>query len=140
MKLDAHIFDPGEPRRKLEEQVLPPYITGCRWFGGKARGARKFTIADLWSLPGEAPRRRRLALVRFEYGDGTSDLYQLPLQLAHDADAARISLWRKSPQAVIARDEFDTVLFDALYDATFRDALVSLDRRQRHRLLAQLHR
>jgi maltose alpha-D-glucosyltransferase/alpha-amylase len=122
MSLDTHIFDPGEPRRMLEEQILPPYITSCRWFGGKARRARKFTISDLWSLPGTAADTR-LALVRIEYGDDTSDLYQLPLRLTRGADAARIT--SESPQAVIARDG-DALLFDALYDAAFRDALVAL--------------
>ena len=81
MNLDTHIFDSGESRRMLEEQILPSYIAGCRWFGGKARGARRFTIAELWTLPGAT--EARLAIVRIEYGEGPSDFYQLPLQLAH---------------------------------------------------------
>jgi trehalose synthase-fused probable maltokinase len=122
MSLDAHIFDPGELRQILEEQILPRYISGCRWFGGKARAARKFTISDLWRLP-DAAEDARLALVRIEYDEGASDLYQLPLQLTYGADADRLAA--EFPQAVIARGN-GVLLFDALYDPAFRDALVSL--------------
>ena len=122
MNVAAHIFDPGEPRRMLEEQILPAYIAGCRWFGGKARAPLKFAVAELLRVPG-ASDEARLALVRIEYGDGTSDWYQLALQVARSGDAERIAA--EFPQAVVTQFD-DALLFDALYDAGFRDALVAL--------------
>src|SRR5688500_2106594 len=79
-------FESGEPRRWLEEEILPGYITACRWFGGKARGPQTFEIAALMRLP-QTPEAARLALVRVSYADGTSGLYQVPLAVAIGASA-----------------------------------------------------
>ena len=106
----------------LEEKLLPSYIATCRWFGGKARAPQKFTVAEMLRVPGAA-EAARLALVRIEYRDGASDWYQLALQVAGGEDAARIV--SEFPQAVVAEVD-GGVLFDALYDASFRDALVGL--------------
>ena len=115
-------FESGEPRRWLEEEILPGYITACRWFGGKARGPQTFEIAALLRLP-QTAEAARLALVRVGYADGTSGLYQVPLAFAIGA-SARESL-AAIPGAVIA--EFpESILYDALHDPAFRLAYLAL--------------
>ena len=115
-------FQPGEPRRWLEEAVLPGYVARCRWFGGKARDPQRFEVADLLRLPG-APELSRLALVRIHFRDGSADFYQLPLAIISGRTAEQTAA--EAPSAVLTAWP-DGALCDGLYDADFRDSLVRL--------------
>lgn len=116
------LFDSGEPRRWLEQEILPGYITASRWFGGKARAPRTFELAALLLLPG-APQRSRLGLVRVHYADGASTLHQLPLAFA--SDTSETQTLAGIPGAVIAQLP-QGILYDALHDATFRETYLDL--------------
>jgi trehalose synthase-fused probable maltokinase len=106
---DSSIFAPGEARATLERDVLPAVITRARWFGGKARDPRRFTIRDTIPL-GDA----RLLLVEVTYPQGASDHYLLPLHLAAESAAP------------LARCADGRVLADALASDDFRAALYRL--------------
>ncbi|HEV3202891.1 MAG TPA: putative maltokinase [Gemmataceae bacterium] len=64
-------------REKLEN-VLPRYLSGQRWFGGKARSVQAVRIFD-WTV---VPAQHALVfwiLLKVEFQEGAFDLYSLPL-------------------------------------------------------------
>jgi maltose alpha-D-glucosyltransferase/alpha-amylase len=75
-------------RAFLEQAVLPDYLTGQRWFGGKSRPISSCRIVDWLPLDPMAG----VTLVRVRYGNGgdDSDLYVLPLALATGETANKI--------------------------------------------------
>jgi len=112
------IFSPEITRQRLEQEILPPYLGRARWFGGKARNPKRFTV-----LAAPALGNARLLLVRIDYVEGAAETYLVPLQMAA-ADTGRIA--DENPQAVAARTEDGGILFDAIHDEAFRCALYSL--------------
>lgn len=125
-----HIFDEGEPRRALEETVLPAYLPRCRWFGAKARVPERFGIAELLTIPKNGPVTEgspcaRMAFVRVEYADGGAETYALPLHTIRDAKEAE-EFAQKSPEAVVAWLEDGAVLIDAIHENQFRSGLMNL--------------
>jgi len=88
----------GRARETLETKVLPQFLPGRRWFGGKARKIRAVRVRDWGPLGDEAPAAV-LVLVDVEYeGDGL-ETYFLPLGIAL-GEAAR-ELGQTSPGAVL---------------------------------------
>src|SRR5690606_11842184 len=61
------------------ENILPHYLQGRRWFGGKARIMQTVEITEVIPLPQEDPLAV-LALLRVEYTEGEPETYLLPLQ------------------------------------------------------------
>jgi maltose alpha-D-glucosyltransferase/alpha-amylase len=115
-----------EGRRLLEREILPSYMATARWFGGKARAIREMTLADEIRVAREGCEAHVL-LIDVLYVDGNPETYVLPVEIT-SGDAAR-ALRQEHPQAVIAQfqdDGEETILFDALYDAPFRAALLDL--------------
>jgi maltose alpha-D-glucosyltransferase / alpha-amylase len=109
-------------RARLEKEILPDYLRTCRWFGAKARDIRELRIIE--QIP-VADRAAQLWLLQVDYTDGAPDIYSLPVQLA--TGPAADALARSAPQAVIARIEVQrAVLYDAIWDADFRDKLFRL--------------
>ena len=114
----------NESGQALLEQVLPGYIAQRRWFGGKSRTIRSAGMATVTALPGDDAA---LAAVNVVYDDGSSDLYQLPLAMAHGAEAE--TLRTSSASAVIAtvnRPDGPVTLYDATASAGFRLALLTM--------------
>jgi maltose alpha-D-glucosyltransferase/alpha-amylase len=112
--------------RLLERSVLPAYVVNCRWFGGKARAWRSMKLRDIIRV-GDAGYEARVLLFDVIYVEGAAETYVLPLQIA-EGDAAH-KLRQEHPQAVIAQFEdagAQTVLFDAMYEARFRDELLAM--------------
>ncbi len=113
-------------RRLLERSVLPAYVVNCRWFGGKARHWRSMILRDVIRV-GEEGYEARVLLFDVLYVEGSAETYVLPLQIA-EGDAAH-KIKQEHPQAVIAQFEdngVQTVLFDAVYEARFRDELLAM--------------
>ncbi len=64
------------------ETALPGFLTRSRWFGGKARPLKHAGIVDMFSLTRES-RRWAIAIVRVDYLSGETELYTVPMALAH---------------------------------------------------------
>lgn len=73
----------SEPRRPLTE-LLPGFLAGCRWFGGKGRAFEVTGTRRVGRLPGDHPAVA-IELVSVRYpeavGEAADELYQLPLAL-----------------------------------------------------------
>ncbi len=102
--------------REFNESVLLDYVSGCRWFGAKARGLTGIRVVETVPVP-ECLPEARLVFLEARYADGGSDTYLLPLSVA----AGEIQ--EKFPNAVIARYG-DAVLHDAIYNEHFRASLL----------------
>ena len=114
----------GEARNELE-LILPAYLQGQRWFGGKARRILSARLIDAVAVPYGA-RKGYLALVRVDYTEADSELYSLPLTFAPTDRAngyparARVACLRREGRG---SDE-EGILFDAFFDPDFSEALV----------------
>jgi maltose alpha-D-glucosyltransferase/alpha-amylase len=118
-------------RTQIERDILPNYLRGCRWFGAKARTVREVKVSE--EIPiSAASDAARFWFVEVHYTDGTPETYTLPVQVA-SGDAAH-AVERNAPHAVIARFDGskDAILFDAVWDAGFREKLFRL-MQDRHR-------
>src|SRR5207249_11820136 len=119
----------GSSRRDLERTIIPNYLTGCRWFGAKARTIRQLRIVED-PLISPHPVGARHVLIEVNYTEGASEIYTLPLQIARDENAHRIS--REAQQAVIA--EFansNAILHEATFDPDYRAEIYRIIREQR---------
>src|SRR5438270_63840 len=119
----------GSARRDLERTILPNYLTGCRWFGAKARTIRELRIVED-PLISPHPSGARHVLLEVNYTEGAAEIYTLPLQIARDENAHRIS--REAQQAVIAEfTNSNAILHDATFDPDYRAEIYRIIREQR---------
>jgi maltose alpha-D-glucosyltransferase/alpha-amylase len=107
------------PDAALLERVLPAYIAGQRWFGGKSRGIRSIRLVSCAPLPQTAAA---LCLVEVTHNDGGVSLYQLPLAIASNSEAETIKA--HSSHAVIITLDDGSILYDATASDDFRTVLL----------------
>jgi len=119
------------PRTQIERDILPGYIRTCRWFGAKARTVRQMRVSERIPISAETDAAH-FWFVEVHYTDGSPEIYTLPVQIASGDTAKAIE--RDAPHAVIARFNGvkDAILFDAVWDASFREKLFRL-MQDRHR-------
>ncbi len=106
----------GPAREELERAVLPEFLRGQRWFGGKGRRIDTVRYLD-WGRFGPTESRIFALLLDVRFGDGKSDLYFLPLGISSGEAAARMQQSRQP--WLIARlggTEGEALLYDALAD------------------------
>jgi len=125
-------FFNGKAAARLEE-FLPGFLTRSRWFGGKARPLKQARVVDMFSLEKES-HRWAIALVQVDYLSGDAETYAVPMALAPENQFDR--LVQEHPQAVIAKLKLKCepsafVLYDALADAAFGEALLEVLARKR---------
>ncbi len=112
-------------RAGIERKILPEYIRNCRWFGAKARTLRHMRVHEQSPISAE-PDAAEFWFVEVSYLDGPNETYALPVKIA-DGDAAH-AISQSAPHAVIARFDGaeEAILFDAVWDAEFREKLFRL--------------
>jgi maltose alpha-D-glucosyltransferase/alpha-amylase len=114
----------GKNGERFEREVLPQYLEGCRWFGGKARVMQQVKILDRIQLG--ADHAAEILVLDVRYSHGANDQYMLPLAFSPDRKA---ELLEKSPQSVIALVTVgytEGVLYDGAYDPATRARLFTL--------------
>ncbi|MGA7156263.1 MAG: maltose alpha-D-glucosyltransferase [Acidobacteriaceae bacterium] len=107
----------NESGAEILDTTLPTYIAHQRWFGGKSRTIRSTRIVSTFPIEPTSA----IALVELTYTDTTTDLYQLPLAIAAEAEAAQLQ--STTPSAIIATLNNFT-LIDATNSPTFRANLL----------------
>jgi maltose alpha-D-glucosyltransferase/alpha-amylase len=106
------------------ESLLPAYIVRQRWFGGKSKPIQ---FAQVISSTQIGNADAVIALVKIVFKDSSSDLYQLPLTLVPETQAA--ALKSSAPHTIIAtlnQGEQPMVLLDATANPAFRSALLRM--------------
>jgi trehalose synthase-fused probable maltokinase len=115
----AHFFASPAAHAVLERDILPAYVPGCRWFGGKARNPQRFVVEDILRFSTDETSAR-LLLVRAEYPSGEPEVYLLPVLIAPREGADELT--------VIATFSDGEALLDALEDGDRRADLLRLIR------------
>ncbi len=115
---------------KLEEEVLPSYIMGCRWFGGKGRRIRHVKIIE------DIPIRKNgsvthLLILSVRYVEGESEMYLLPLSFLFGEEAEKII--EEKPHVIVVRlkvGNTDGIIYDGVYSEEVHKALLRLIERR----------
>ncbi|MFW6181499.1 MAG: putative maltokinase, partial [Spirochaetota bacterium] len=124
----------GTGTKKSLERAVAQYLPRCRWFGEKSLTLRRVRIVE--SVPVQTTRGiTHLLVIEVSYAERGPVRYLLPLSLAsHEAGSM---LYAAHPQSVVASGQLgqtEGMLFDALYDESFCEALLHLmARRRRHK-------
>jgi maltose alpha-D-glucosyltransferase/alpha-amylase len=112
-----------EGHRQTLASLLPAYIAGQRWFGAKSRSIASAAISSTFPV-GDAV----IALVELTYtGQDETDVYQLPLALATEEEAAGLAA--SFPMSLITKPgdlPGGLMLYDASADAAFQRKLLGL--------------
>jgi 1,4-alpha-glucan branching enzyme len=119
-KIDAILE--GESRRVLETEALPAFLQRQRWFAGKARSIKAVRFLD-WTTGRDLPEGSALSILQVEYGSGQPDTYLLPIGVIEGTEADRLE--REQPGRVIARLPKIGLVYDALADPEFGEALLA---------------
>jgi maltose alpha-D-glucosyltransferase/alpha-amylase len=139
----------GENRERLEEEILPRYLMGCRWFGGKAKTIREVHIAEDIPMIKDSDVSHALFL-QVKYMEGAQELYLLPVSFALTRKAGQLDEFvveglhvrldydwltikaklviEDFPQSVIARlyvGDDEGILYDAAYDSKLHETLLT---------------
>jgi maltose alpha-D-glucosyltransferase/alpha-amylase len=122
----------GNARAALET-VLPNYLHGKRWFGGKAHPIKSAKVREV--IPaGNGSLTAFFTLVQVGYTDADAETYTLPLAYATDEKADRIL--EDYPGEVLARvhvkeREERGIIYDAMVDKDFCRMLLEMVARRR---------
>jgi len=128
-------------REQLERDVLPAFLREQRWFAGKSAGLASTTLIEEgeWGDTSSSGRWL-LTIARANLVDGDAQMYALPLAVAWEDSAdgpehARIASLLHCTVARVRQHARVGVLFDALWDDAFCQALVhAMARNETHAL------
>jgi maltose alpha-D-glucosyltransferase/alpha-amylase len=113
----------GDLLKRLEREVLPPYLPTRRWYGGKERVLRELKIAQHVDISTDGSAAR-LFVIEVAFTDGLPESYLLPMAFADENTTAR--LVAEAPHAVIARLDNQHSVCDALHLPETRATLLRL--------------
>ncbi|MCG2711737.1 MAG: maltose alpha-D-glucosyltransferase [Candidatus Omnitrophica bacterium] len=124
------IFSP-ENIRRLEAEILPQYLNGCRWFGGKARIIRTIRIADILSFSHQKDIVK-LLFINVSYAVGAPETYLLPLSFVfvngHEVEAQDFH------KGIICRlfiNRKEGLLYDGVYNPCLHEIFLDIIAKQR---------
>ncbi|MFH0813627.1 MAG: maltose alpha-D-glucosyltransferase [Pseudomonadota bacterium] len=113
-------------KEKLEEELLPSYIKGCRWFGGKGRKIREVTIIE--DLPLEKNCTiAHILFLKVKYLEGAPEIYLLPLACSFGEEADKII--ENNPSVILAIlkiGDANGILHEAAYSEEFRKSILRM--------------
>jgi len=99
----------------LTKKILPAYLQGCRWFGGKSRIIQAIRIVNDFAVS-LGPSVIRLVCLEVRYSGGISSTYLLPLAFLPKDKAA--SLFKENPHCIVANlsvGGLEGVVYDGAY-------------------------
>lgn len=122
----------GMIRNKFEQEILPSYLSVCRWFAGKGRRISGVNMIE--QIPvGAGGAFAWLLQCKVQYTEGLFETYLLPLAFA-SGDAER-QVREAHPTGIIATlkiKETAGIIYDAVYEESFRrNLLFMIVQRQR---------
>jgi maltose alpha-D-glucosyltransferase/alpha-amylase len=114
------------------EAILPSYLSGRRWFAGKARTIQAAEIGEAIPVPHDSPVAHIL-LVRATYAESEPETYVLPVAFAPRAGGPPGAATEAIASVHITgnRLEEEGLLYDAMVDRRFTLALLDLVARGR---------
>lgn len=104
------------------ESILPTYLYGCRWFGGKARTVQSAEIVEVIPVSYKETEAELLFL-KLDYTEGTPETYILPLAYAPGTelggDGSNIQPHQVIAYIQVEGNEDVGLLFDAVAEPEF---------------------
>jgi len=120
----------GRPLERLETRVLPEYLRGCRWFGGKARKILRTKVLE--RIPLKGLDMTQYLIVEVSYASGLNETYQLPVSFVPLEEFCEDEGPLLKRVVCMARiGESDGYLCDAAYENEFRRFLLDMIVRKR---------
>ncbi len=116
----------GKTKERLEEDIFPNYITGCRWFGSKARKIRGMKIIEDIKISKDS-EATHLVFVKVLYNEGLPDIYLLPVSHITGDQAKKII--EEKPYIIISclkSKEGEGIIYDGAYNEDFHNNLLRL--------------
>jgi maltose alpha-D-glucosyltransferase/alpha-amylase len=116
----------GKAKEELEEEILPLYIQGHRWFGGKGRDIQGVRILEDISLENNSSASHLLFL-EVKYTEGASETYLLPISFASGDEMEEII--KENSHGVVSRlkcKSGDGIIYDSLYDEEFHKNILRM--------------
>jgi maltose alpha-D-glucosyltransferase/alpha-amylase len=116
----------GKIKEKLEEEILPVYIAGCRWFGAKAKEIRDVRIIEDLAVERDSTLAH-LLLLRVFFTEGLAEIYCLPLSFLSGTEAEKII--EEKPYVIVSRIKTGSgegILYDGAYSDEFRRYLLRM--------------
>ncbi|MFA4915096.1 MAG: maltose alpha-D-glucosyltransferase [Syntrophales bacterium] len=116
----------GKTKEKLEDEILPQYIAGCRWFGGKARKIRKVKILENVTI-GKGPTSTHLLFIKIFFNEGLADVYFLPLSFLSGVEAETII--EEKPYIIVSRvgtGSGEGIIYDGVYNVEFHKDILRM--------------
>ncbi|CAF3814590.1 unnamed protein product [Adineta steineri] len=120
------IVEDKEIKGKLQNEILPNYVTKMRWFGGKGHALKSIQIIDYVILPFTDLDSAYHLLLEISYHDGSPDIYHLPIAYSPiDVSSELQKNYSQSIISLINIDNKEGLLYDALYDRRSQQALAT---------------
>ncbi|MBB5035800.1 putative maltokinase [Prosthecobacter dejongeii] len=104
--------------QKLAQDILPRYLSQCRWFGGKARALQKVEIIQDTLFPGTSVH---ILGVEITFQEGPPEHYLMPLCVRSPGEPREETT--SSPHRLLGQWSDGTRLEDALHTPEFQAAL-----------------
>ncbi|MDD5090746.1 MAG: maltose alpha-D-glucosyltransferase [Candidatus Wallbacteria bacterium] len=123
------ILEP-EGLKMLEEQVLPSFLPGKRWFGGKSREIQSVIVRDHALLPD--CRNTFMLLVETSFTDGQSAIFFLPLSFTEKSNSIENPVPSGSTAAELECMDCPGILYDGLDNPECRKSLLLFMSSRRH--------
>jgi maltose alpha-D-glucosyltransferase/alpha-amylase len=112
---------------------LPAFLKTRRWFQGKDRAIRSIDILDTIPVP---ETKAEILLGQIQYVEGDPEIYIMPGSVAvgEEAEKVKTKLSDVAVAQLQAQDGSRGILYSAMYDTAFCDALLAaIARRRRFR-------
>ncbi|MCP9770094.1 trehalose synthase [Lacihabitans sp. LS3-19] len=103
----------------LEDNLLPNYFIGCRWFAGKARKNWRLKISQVIRMNYEESQYF-FAFINVKYPEGDTETYMFPLSFVADDIEGLPSEAIITPASL---EEKEGYLVEAVFDPAFREAI-----------------
>jgi maltose alpha-D-glucosyltransferase/alpha-amylase len=114
-------------KTRLERDILPVYVQGCRWFAGKARTLQQIKIIEEIPVKYDAfPSLVHLIFLECAYTEGLPEVYLLPLSFV--PEDRNVEMVKGKPAGAIARlvvGGRSGFLRDGIYEEGFRRTLLA---------------
>ncbi|MHB8507568.1 MAG: maltokinase N-terminal cap-like domain-containing protein [Candidatus Dormibacteria bacterium] len=93
-------------------RLVGEYVVRQRWYGGRQRGIREFTIDDSFELPGTWPAVV-VVILAVHYDEGLVHRYQVPVAIS---DGGGAEIWEGNVVATVDIADRRNIFYDALSD------------------------
>lgn len=104
-------------------RILPEFLVRQRWFTSKGKEIQDCRVADTFQVTEDS----LLAIVHVNFGDGSTEIYQMPLaQLAHPRDQARYL--KETPNQILLKVPGGPTIADAVPLPAFRKTIYAMIR------------